>query len=1440
MSQLSTKTNPLNQTNFFRQDLKRIIKYPLFFLGVILLFASSTFAQSNVYTFSGTDAFLDGWQGASIEITTITDGTISFALGINGPTSGAGPESVNFTVLPGETAMFCEVGGDFFPHEVGYTITNPGGVIILEVVGTQFSIGSPNEYQGNNNCFSIIGAVINGCPAGTEADSTSNCQPCAAGTFNPTNNSTCAPCVLGNSCLTCDPVTGDCLSCPPGFEVDPNNPTSCRIVCSIDSVVVTNVSCSDSGTPCDTSDDALTFDYQVFASVTGTFNFSFPALGATSTSLAYDTVHTFIGPLGSVGQGGVLVYIIGDSADPFCSFSGFVTDPGVCSVDIVDTEGPVCMTRDTTIVVPSNGSATVLPADLDNGSFDMCGTISSMTSSQTIFDCSDLGTNTVTLTVTDDLGNTSTCTTIVTVELDIISQPGFYFDTLTCAEVICPPGTSCPGNTDAPIPCLDGTFSDMEGAIVCTSCALNNGCLTCDQVNGDCLSCPPGFEVDPNDPTSCLAVCPIDTVIISNVSCVDPGTPCDPNDDFFRFRIEIQSSAPGTALVLLGSSGSISVPYNATLPTFSFQNLLVGNGDVTLTIIDNSDPTCTTTAIVADPGSCSVDNESPVCITNDIAVTLDENGNASITATDIDDGSTDNCTDLSSLAFSLSQTDFTCADLGTNTVTLTVTDMAGNSTTCQADVTVSSSTPVITCPADVSVGSLSEDTGVATSTSGTVTFSDVSTSDMVTRTWIATGICSADTCVQIITIVTNTPPTINCPADLVLTYGGLNAQDAAIQAWLDSATGTDNGVSVTVNNDYDAILFSDCQGFGTQTVTFSTAAGETCTAMVTVDFAAPNCATEGFESLNTGDIVSNQLIGVTVTAVSNSNPNAGNRAMIFDSANPTGGDSDLASAVEGNILIISEDGDSSDPDDDAQGGIITFDFDTPQYIAEMGFLDIENWGSYIRLYDVNGNLLQQLDLPNTGNGGNADLIVNQEDVSKVEVNLMTSGAVTSFCSYDQDLIPVCEDIACMTRPDCSAEDFEGFAAGDIVSNQISGTAVTGAANSNPGTNAAMIFDSENPTGGDYDLSTANDGFVIILSEDGDSSDPDDDAQGGVLTFTFDTPQFVDQITFLDIEGNNSKVRLLTAGGALIDEINIPSIGDGNQGVVDINTDDVAVMEVHFHTSGAIIDYCTYETGSLVECPPVTCDVQVLFSDFEGNVNGGYGVWTDGGSDATHHNFGSPRVVGTSGVRLRDNTNTSNITSAQYDLSSYDNLTVDFTYYAQGVESGEDFFFEISTDGGSSYTIVETWVKGTDFSNNTRYYENFDIPGPFSDEVKFRFRADFSVNNDRVYLDDILIDGCTTDGPPPALRVGNAEAQDLAEELLDAEDEILEELVLFPVPVSTRLTVNGLSGTAYQIYNLQGVLVKEGIYTEPIEMSSFETGAYILRAIDGRAARFVKF
>jgi hypothetical protein len=79
-------------------------------------------------------------------------------------------------------------------------------------------------------------------------------------------------------------------------------------------------------------------------------------------------------------------------------------------------------------------------------------------------------------------------------------------------------------------------------------------------------------------------------------------------------------------------------------------------------------------------------NVPPVARCQDVTVQLDVNGNGSTTAAAVDDGSYDACGGLQPLV--LSQTSFTCADVGQNPEILTVTDLDGNSSLCALTVTV--------------------------------------------------------------------------------------------------------------------------------------------------------------------------------------------------------------------------------------------------------------------------------------------------------------------------------------------------------------------------------------------------------------------------------------------------------------------------------------------------------------------------------------------------------------------------------------------------------------------------------------------------------------------------------------------------------------------------------------------------------------------------------
>src|SRR5207249_5770970 len=81
----------------------------------------------------------------------------------------------------------------------------------------------------------------------------------------------------------------------------------------------------------------------------------------------------------------------------------------------VDDSPPVAVCQDITVQLDATGHVNITPAQIDNGSNDACG-IASLSLSKTNFDCTNIGTNLVTLTVTDNSGNTQTCTATVTVQ----------------------------------------------------------------------------------------------------------------------------------------------------------------------------------------------------------------------------------------------------------------------------------------------------------------------------------------------------------------------------------------------------------------------------------------------------------------------------------------------------------------------------------------------------------------------------------------------------------------------------------------------------------------------------------------------------------------------------------------------------------------------------------------------------------------------------------------------------------------------------------------------------------------------------------------------------------------------------------------------------------------------------------------------------------------
>jgi hypothetical protein len=233
-----------------------------------------------------------------------------------------------------------------------------------------------------------------------------------------------------------------------------------------------------------------------------------------------------------------------------------------------------------------------------------------------------------------------------------------------------------------------------------------------------------------------------------------------------------------------GSNDSCGTPtLSLDISTFDCSN--IGANTVTLTATDASGNTaiCTSTVTVED-------NVPPTALCQDITVQLDASGNASIVAADIDNGSNDAC---GAVTLSIPSTSFTCADLGANTVTLTVTDGNGNTATCNATVTVEDN--VIPVPDLGSLADVTAECSVTTLTAPTATDNcvgtfagthdatlPITTQGTTVVTWTYDdGNGNTTTQTQNVVIDDTTAPTASNPADInVQCLSDVPAADPAV------------------------------------------------------------------------------------------------------------------------------------------------------------------------------------------------------------------------------------------------------------------------------------------------------------------------------------------------------------------------------------------------------------------------------------------------------------------------------------------------------------------------------------------------------------------------------------------------------------------------------------------------------------------------------------
>ncbi|PKQ62388.1 hypothetical protein BZG01_17295, partial [Labilibaculum manganireducens] len=392
----------------------------------------------------------------------------------------------------------------------------------------------------------------------------------------------------------------------------------------------------------------------------------------------------------------------------------------ICSANVFveDNEAPTIETLNGISVNADAGVCTYASSQLTAPtSNDNCSVSSVVVSPASLV----LGANTVTWTVTDGAGNTNTSAQVVTVidnEDPTITAPANVTansdgDSCTASSVALGTPTTADNcgvatvTNDAP-----ATFPLGETTVIWTVTDNAGLTATTTQVVTVTDNTPPelpSLSADyykGDDFQTFIQTLIVDTLNYSWGSGAPESTLVGTDDFSVRFYGSVRATQAGDYTFYTNSDDCVRLWVDGQLIIDNWPKhaLVVDEGTITLTagqvvpiVLEYSEHSGN--AIIKleweGPGISRQFMTAIQAVTVDVTAS----GSYNLTVDEVDPGYTDAC---GIATRTLSKTNFTCSDLGVNPVTLTVTDVNGNSSSCEINVIVEDTTPpVIPTLADV-------------------------------------------------------------------------------------------------------------------------------------------------------------------------------------------------------------------------------------------------------------------------------------------------------------------------------------------------------------------------------------------------------------------------------------------------------------------------------------------------------------------------------------------------------------------------------------------------------------------------------------------------------------------------------------------------------------------------------------------------------------------
>ncbi|MBC7774919.1 MAG: T9SS type A sorting domain-containing protein, partial [Phycisphaerae bacterium] len=327
----------------------------------------------------------------------------------------------------------------------------------------------------------------------------------------------------------------------------------------------------------------------------------------------------------------------------------------IATITIRETTKPTMLCKAVTLHLDAAGQATLSVAQIDNGSYDNCAIVTKVLG-QSTFTCDNVGVNSVILGGVDASNNKGICTATVTLKDAITPLAKCKNITANLAAngtVTVVPNVVDNGSTDN----CSLNLSLTPYSFNCGNIGVNNVTLLATDGSGNFSSCAATVTV--KDVTAPNALCKNATVTLNDLG-------------------------QGTLSIGQLNNGSSDACGIATMTLsktqFNCSDIPGSSQAVTLTLkdVNNNQSSCTAQVTAKD-------NLAPTAICQNTTVHLGANGQVTVYPADLAANSFDNC---SVTAYSPAAKVYTTANLGNNSLSITVKDWSGNGATCVSVVTV--------------------------------------------------------------------------------------------------------------------------------------------------------------------------------------------------------------------------------------------------------------------------------------------------------------------------------------------------------------------------------------------------------------------------------------------------------------------------------------------------------------------------------------------------------------------------------------------------------------------------------------------------------------------------------------------------------------------------------------------------------------------------------